>query len=80
LTVKVGVIGVGYLGQHHARIYAELEETELIAVVDIDRKKADMLAEKYGCKAYYDYKDVLDKVDVLSIVPYYIHYDIAITV
>ena len=79
MTVKVGVIGVGYLGQHHARIYAELEETELIAVVDIDRKKADMLAEKYGCKAYYDYKDVLDKVDALSIVtPTTSHYDIAV--
>jgi predicted dehydrogenase len=78
LTVKVGVIGVGYLGQHHARIFSGLEETELVAVVDIDRKRADTISAKYGIKAYYDYRDVLPKVDALSIVtPTTTHYSIA---
>ncbi|MEW6419391.1 MAG: Gfo/Idh/MocA family oxidoreductase [Nitrospirota bacterium] len=79
MLVKVGVIGVGYLGQHHARLYSEIEDTELTAVVDIDRKRADEFAEKYGCEAYYDYRDILNKVDALSIVtPTTTHFDIAI--
>lgn len=79
MSVRVGVIGVGYLGQHHARIYSEIQEAELIAVVDIDQKKADTFAERYGCEAYYDFRDVLNKVDVLSVVtPTTTHHDIAI--
>jgi predicted dehydrogenase len=79
LAVKVGVIGVGYLGQHHARIYSEIEEAELVAVVDIDKKKADEFAQKYGCESCGDYSDVLDKVDALSIVtPTSSHYGIAL--
>jgi len=79
LSVRVGVIGVGYLGQHHARIYSEIEEAELIAVVDIDQEKADTFGAKYGCEAYYDFRDVLNKVDVLSVVtPTTTHHDIAL--
>jgi predicted dehydrogenase len=78
VSVKIGVIGVGYLGQHHARIYSELEETELIAVVDIDEKRADAFAVKYGCEAYYNHKNILSKIDALSIAtPTTTHYEIA---
>ncbi len=78
MSVKIGVIGVGYLGQHHARIYSELEETELIAVVDIDEKRADAFAVKYGCEAYYNHKNILSKIDALSIAtPTTTHYEIA---
>lgn len=79
MAVKVGVIGVGYLGQHHARIYSDIEEAELIGVVDIDQKKADALADKYGCRPYYDYRDILEKSDALSVVtPTTSHYNIAL--
>ncbi len=79
MAVKVGVIGVGYLGQHHARIFSEIEEAELVAVVDIDKKKADTFAEKYNCESYTDYRDVLHKVEALSIVtPTISHFDIAL--
>jgi predicted dehydrogenase len=79
LPVRVGVIGIGYLGQHHARIYSELENTELVAVVDAVEKRADSFAAKYGCEAYYDYRDIFNKVDALSIVtPTTSHYDIAL--
>jgi len=79
VSVKVGVIGIGYLGQHHARIYHEIEDTELTAVVDIDKKKADVFKEKYGCEACTNYRDVLHKVDALSIVtPTASHYCIAL--
>ncbi len=79
MAVKIGVIGVGYLGQHHARIYSEIEEAELSAVVDTDKEKADSFAEKYDSKSYTDYRDILQKVDALSIVtPTTTHYSIAL--
>jgi predicted dehydrogenase len=77
LTIRIGVIGVGYLGKHHARIYSEIENTELTAV-DIVEEKADDFAKKYGCESCYDYKQILNKVDALSIVtPTATHYSIA---
>jgi len=79
LSVRVGVIGVGYLGQHHARIYSELKDAELVALVDIDGGRADALAGKYQCEAYSDYREILHKVDALSIViPTTSHYCIAL--
>lgn len=76
--INVGVIGVGYLGQHHARIYSELDNVRLAAVVDLDMEKAGEIAERYGCTAYRDYRDVLHRVDALSIVtPTTMHYEIA---
>ena len=78
MAIKIGVIGVGYLGQHHARIYSELEDVELTAV-DIVEEKANDFAKKYGCEACYDYKQILNRVDALSIVtPTATHYSIAL--
>ena len=79
MSIKVGVIGIGYLGQHHARIYSEIEGAELIALIDIDEEKARKLAGKYNCKSYSDYKNIIDKLDALSIVtPTTSHYEIAL--
>lgn len=79
MSVRVGVIGVGYLGQHHARIYSELKDIELVALADTDEKRAITFAEKYGCKAFSDYREILPKVDALSIVtPTTSHHSIAI--
>ncbi|MEK7742079.1 MAG: Gfo/Idh/MocA family oxidoreductase, partial [Nitrospirota bacterium] len=79
MSVKVGVIGTGYLGQHHARIYSEIEDAELIALVDIDEEKARSLAAKYNCKAYSDYKDIINELDAVSIVtPTILHHKIAL--
>lgn len=66
--VKVGVIGVGYLGQYHAEKYASMEEADLVGVVDIDKKRAHEIAEKYCTKAYIDYKDLIGKVEAVSVV------------
>jgi len=76
--LKVGVIGVGYLGQHHARIFAELEDVRMVAVADTDGERAGEVAVKYGCKAYTDYRKLLDEVDAVSIVtPTTLHYEVA---
>jgi predicted dehydrogenase len=78
LAVRVGVIGVGYLGQHHARIYSDLEGVVLVGVADSDTARADEIAAKYGCNAFSHYKDLIDNVDALSIVtPTTTHYAVA---
>lgn len=81
--LNVGVIGVGYLGQHHARIFSEIAKesgnVRLAAVVDQSKERAQDIARKYGCKAYNDYKDILSHVDAVSIVtPTTMHYKIAL--
>ncbi len=79
LSVRVGVIGVGYLGQHHARIYSELKDAELVAIVDIDEERARTFAEKYKCETCSNYREILHKVDAFSIVtPTASHYSIAL--
>ena len=76
--VRVGVIGVGYLGQHHARILSELEDCSLQAVVDLDGDRAELIARRTGAKSYTDYRDMMGKVDAVSIVvPTRNHFDVA---
>lgn len=66
--VKVGVAGVGYLGMHHARIYASLEACELVGVYDIDKQKAKTLAEKYGCQAFDTLEALGQACEAVSVV------------
>src|SRR5437868_13308963 len=76
--VRVGVVGVGYLGQHHARIFSELEDCSLQAVVDLDGARAELIGHRTGAKSYSDYRDMLGKVDAVSIVvPTRNHYEVA---
>ena len=67
--LKVAVIGVGFWGRNHARIFSELRQTELVAVCDVEKEKAVNIAKKYGVDAYTDsMKLVVNKeVDALSI-------------
>ncbi len=59
--LKVGVIGVGQLGQHHARIYAGLgPEVEFIGIADTDEARGRDIARKTGCRAFTDYHDLLE--------------------
>lgn len=50
-TVRVGVVGVGHLGYHHARLYRELGGVELVGVTDIDQRRAEGVAAEFGVKA-----------------------------
>ena len=61
--VKVGIIGVGYLGMQHARIISYLEEAELEAVADTDFKRALEIGNRHGVKYYQNYEDMLDEID-----------------
>ena len=76
--INVGVIGVGYLGQHHARIYAGLEGVRLTAVIDADLIRAEEIAAKHGGKAFADYREAFNTVDAFSIAaPTTMHHGIA---
>ncbi|GAK56860.1 oxidoreductase-like protein [Candidatus Vecturithrix granuli] len=65
--VRVGVVGVGHLGQHHARVYAELEECELVGVADTNCARGQEIADRYATRYYADYRTLCDDVDALSI-------------
>jgi len=76
--LRVGVVGVGYLGKFHAEKYARLETVDLIGVVDTDPEVAETIAEKYHTRAYTDYKDLLEAVDAVSIVvPTPMHFSVS---
>jgi predicted dehydrogenase len=66
-SVRCGVVGVGSLGQHHARLYAALPGAELAGVFDIDRRRAAEIAEKYGCRAFDSLDELGRSCDAASI-------------
>ena len=66
--LKVGVIGVGYLGRFHAQKYAAMEGVELVGVADVDARQAAKVAEECRCKVFVDHPSLLQEVDAVSIV------------
>lgn len=76
--IRAGVIGVGHLGSHHARIYSGMKDVELAGVCDINLVRAKKIAKKYRTMPYCDYKDMFGKIDCASIaVPTELHYRVA---
>jgi len=65
--LKVGVIGVGYLGRFHAQKYAGLPETELMGVADLNRERAGQVAQELNTRPYQDYRELLPLVSALSV-------------
>ncbi|MBI3608021.1 MAG: Gfo/Idh/MocA family oxidoreductase [Nitrospirae bacterium] len=77
-AIKVGVIGVGYLGRHHARLYAELPAATLVGVADVDEGRARDVAASTGARAFTDYRELLSQVDAVSVVvPTSLHHRVA---
>ena len=75
--IRVGVIGVGSLGQHHARVYASLADCTLVGVVDADPERAAEIARKNRCRAFTQPADLLGLVDAVSVaVPTSMHYEV----
>ncbi|MEW6444452.1 MAG: Gfo/Idh/MocA family oxidoreductase [Pseudomonadota bacterium] len=76
--LKCAVIGTGYLGKFHADKYAALPECELTAIVDLNPEAAAAIAGKHGCVGLSDYRQLLGKVDAVSIaVPTSLHFEVA---
>ena len=79
---RVGVIGVGHLGQHHARVYTELLDARLVGVADRDEERAHLIGENLGVPAYSTMEELIARQapDAVSIVvPTSLHFDVART-
>ena len=77
--VKVGVVGIGSMGVHHARVYSELPNTNLLGLVDINESKGKMLSSQFGTEFFTDYRELIDRgVEAVNIaVPTSMHYPLA---
>lgn len=76
--LRAAVIGVGFLGRFHAQKLAAAEGVELVAVVDTDPGRAEEVAAESGTLALTDYRQILDRVDLVTIaVPTRCHFAIA---
>lgn len=65
--IKTAVIGVGHLGQAHARIHSSLEQVELVAVCDIDETRGREVASARATRFVRDYRELLDQVEAVSV-------------
>ncbi len=76
--LRAAVIGAGYLGNFHAQKYAALDEVDLIGVADTDPARAREVAGRVASAAYTDYRELLGRIDVASIVvPTEGHFEVA---
>lgn len=76
--LRAGVIGVGHLGQHHARLYASIPGVTLVGVTDQSPERAQEIAGRHGAQVYRTPEDLLKNVDLVSVaVPTSSHYAVA---
>jgi predicted dehydrogenase len=76
--IKVGVIGVGHLGKHHARVYYQIPEAQLMGVYDIDLEKAQKVAKEFDTEWFENLSDLLERIDAVSlVVPTTYHHSLA---
>src|SRR5512139_2232748 len=77
--VRVGIIGVGYLGTQHARILSYLEEAELKGVADTDFKKAVEIGNRHGVAYYQNYEEMMGEIDAAIVAtPTSVHHSISL--
>src|SRR5262249_3657444 len=74
MKLRMAVIGVGHLGQAHARILAGLPDVELVGVADANPGQAEAIAQKHNTDAYTHYGPLLDRVDAACVVVNTIHH------
>lgn len=76
--LRTAVVGVGHLGQHHARVLSTIPGVELVGVADTRPEQARMVAERTGTRVWDDYRDLLEEVDAVSVaVPTSLHREVA---
>ncbi|MCC5790337.1 MAG: Gfo/Idh/MocA family oxidoreductase [Opitutales bacterium] len=66
--IRCGVAGVGYLGQHHARLYADLDGAELAGVYDTNAERAQEIAQLYETRVFSTLEELRDACDAVSVV------------
>ncbi len=77
--IRVGVIGVGNMGQHHVRVLSSMKDVELVGVADINFERGLETASKYKVRFFEDYCDLLPYVEAVCVaVPTRLHYAVGI--
>jgi predicted dehydrogenase len=72
------VVGVGHLGRHHARLYAQQSGVDLVGIVDQDAERGDSIAAEYGCRRFPTVAELASQVEAASVaVPTHGHADVA---
>ena len=61
------MVGIGHLGNYHLQKYEKLSDSKIVGVVDIAEERALSAAEKYNCEGFFDHRDLIGKVDAVSI-------------
>ena len=65
--LKVGVIGVGALGRHHARLYAQSPNAEMVGIFDVQSETAKRVGEEFNLKIFSDWRELAEQCDALSV-------------
>jgi len=60
MTLRIGVVGMGGIGNRHAQVYQQLEATDVVAVCDIIPERADRAAKAYDARCFYSVQEMLD--------------------
>ena len=75
VPVKVGVIGIGNMGWHHARVLSLLRDADLVGVADPDSDRGELANQQFGCRWFPDYRSMLSEVEAVCIaVPTLLHH------
>lgn len=76
--LRAAVVGGGHMGRHHVRVYSQLPNVELVAVVDADLARATELTQKHGGMPIQNVDEIIDRIDIASIaVPTIAHLAVA---
>lgn len=77
--INIGIIGIGHLGSRHLKVYSELaQKTNIVGICDLKQERTQKLADHYKVKVFDSHKDLLGKVDAVSVcVPTVNHFEIA---
>ena len=76
--LRVGVIGVGHLGEYHVQKYKAMADVDLVGVVDTDWRRAQEIAQRYGTRPFQRREEILPLVEAVSLaVPTEQHYQVA---
>lgn len=65
--IKVGVVGVGALGRHHARLYNLSKNADVVGIFDVNTENAQKVAGEFGLKVYTDMKELANDCEALSV-------------
>lgn len=66
-NLKAGVVGVGHLGRHHARVFADMEGVDLVGVVDRDEERASEIAKRHGARVFQCAEELAREIEIASV-------------